>query len=448
MSSAVSNIIPNPLSHKHEGSPHSLSTLSSSPACGSNFSPNQTNFSQPNCGVAAATSSSTNSNGNGYHVYGVSPTEGSTASGICSGNSGPMSNVENSLTGNIDNNSIKMKENDFYISDEQLMQMSNTNISNHDRSIPSTPATNVTKEPLIEEEEDEEESRYNLPPPQQHSMQMQIPPFDQITYARKALYPINPMTDRNVVGRIPYAYNRPNIPIPYPIPEGMPPAMALNRSQVYHPMMPIHHYMMHPRFMHPQMGMMPLPGSLPPGLMHPGMMSHMPPIPPPSNPPPPPQPKPKSRSRKQNNSANNNNNNQQQQQQLQPPQPPMHMMQQGQFMKPSMDMMRASSSAMGPPDMSLHHQNQKINGNMKHSVKRYRGPKITDRGSCHGCKSDITMIEQGIFCTALSQGCFKSYHPRCQNMVNDVLGVIAQNEHIEWVCQGCTTKQLIWNADS
>jgi hypothetical protein len=447
MSSAVSNIIPNPLSHKHEGSPHSLSTLSSSPACGSNFSPNQANFSQPNCGVAAATtSSSTNSNGNGYQLYGVSPTEGSTASGICSSNNGPMSNVENSLTGNIDNNSIKMKENDFYISDEQLMQMSNTNISNHDPSIPSTPAANITKEPLIEEDEDEEDSRYNLPPnhhqqmPPQHPMQMQIPPFDQITYAQKRLYPINPMTDRNIIGRLPYAYNRANIPIPYPIPEGMSPAAALNRSQVYPPMMPMH-YMMHPRFMpHPQMGMMP-PGPIPPGIMPPGMMQQMPAIPPQN--PPPPQPKPKSRSRKQ----NNNNNNQQQQQQQQHVPPPMAMMPPSQFMKPPMDMMRASSSTMGPPDMSLH-QNMKINGNTKQPIKRYQGQKVADAGRCEVCMTNITPHEQGVFCTALNQGCFKPYHLRCQGLTTDAYHVLGRYSHIEWVCKGCTANKLIWNVDS
>uniref|UniRef100_A0A914Y7X5 PHD-type domain-containing protein n=1 Tax=Panagrolaimus superbus TaxID=310955 RepID=A0A914Y7X5_9BILA len=448
MSSAVSNNIPNPLSHKHDGSPHSLSTLSSSPACGSNFSPNQANFSQPNCGVVAASTTSTNSNGNGYQLYGVSPTEGSTASGICSNNNGPMSNVENSLTGNIDNNSVKMKD-DFYFSDD--MQMT-TNISNHDptfsSALPSTPSGAV-KEQLLEEE-DEDDSRYCLPPQQhmlqqlQPPMQMQIPPFDQITQARKPLYPINPITDRNFAGRLPYAYNRPSIPYPYPIPAGMSPAEALNRSQAYPPMMQMHYAMMHhPRFMHPQM--LP-PGVFPPGMMPPhGMMQGMPPIPHPNPPaPPPPQPKPKSRSRKQN---NNNNQQQQQQQQQQQLPPPMSMMPPSHLMRPPMDMMRASSSTMGPPDMAMN-QNIKINGSMKPPVKRYPGLKVAHNGVCPVCTGQITQSDPGVICTALSQGCLAPFHPRCQRISNEALATICTHEHIEWVCTGCSTKQLIWHANS
>jgi hypothetical protein len=419
MSSAVSNIIPNPLSHKHDGSPRSISTLSSSPACGSNFSPNQANFSQPNCGVGATTS---NTNSNGYQVYGVSPTEGSTATGICSGNNGPMSNVENSLTGNIDN-SMKMKENDFYSSEDPLIQMS-TNLSN--LSVPSTPI--IGKE-SFDEDEEEDGSRYNSPM-QQHSMypmQQQVSPFDQITSVRKQYYPIG---DRTIIGRLPYAFNRPMLPFPYPLPEGVSQA-ALNRSPAYHPVI--------------QMGMR---FNFPPphmGMMHPGMMPLQIPHP---NPPPPPLPqptKPKSRSRKQN---NNNNNNQQQQQHQHHHQPPqMSMMAQPQMIRPPMDMMRASSSVMGPPDMALH-QNMKINGSLRPPAKRHQGIKVVDSGVCQSCTGHINPNDRGVLCTALNQGCMKTFHARCETITDEALHVLVSNENIEWVCRLCTTKQLIWTVDS
>jgi hypothetical protein len=81
-------------------------------------------------------------------------------------------------------------------------------------------------------------------------------------------------------------------------------------------------------------------------------------------------------------------------------------------------------------------------------VKRYQGQKVADAGRCEVCMTNITPHEQGVFCTALNQGCFKPYHLRCQGLTTDAYHVLSRYSHIEWVCKGCTANKLIWNVDS
>lgn len=283
-----------------------------------------------------------------------------------------MSNVENSLTGNIDHSS-KMKDTDFYAPEDPMMQMS-TNIPSTDTSVPSTSIITV-KDPF----DDDDDVKYNFP---SHQHQQQLPPqmsmphFEQIAFSRKPFYPI---TDRNFPMQMPYAFNRPLLPYPYP--DGS----ILNRSQAYHPMPPMHQMM---RIMHPMAMMQRMPNMMPPAPM------------PPPNPPAP--PKPKATRRKQNNNSNNN-----QQQQHQPPPPAPQMMQQLHMARTPMDMIRPSSSAMRPPDMALH-QSMKMNGEMRpmgiiclwsfnifnsltFSVKKCSSQRVLDSGVCGGCNAHINV---------------------------------------------------------
>ncbi|KAE9556109.1 hypothetical protein FO519_000743 [Halicephalobus sp. NKZ332] len=363
-----------PLSHKHERSP-------------------------PNSSATAATS-----NVNGYQLYGVSPPEASTASasGIGSSGMGPTSTVD----GN-DSNLLRKENTEFISQDSDPASQFSTAVTEPQISAPNSQVL-VIKDPF--DDECETNSPVGVSPAM--NMQMQQQQYEQLQMSRQAMYPIQ---DKSIMQRLPYAFNRPYIPL-YPIPpeyQGNP-ALYLNRSHPYHPGFPPPMMLKFPQMMLP-------PGATgPPGTMPPGVF----PAPPQQHP----TPAKKSRSRSKQN-------------QQQPPMPQ-------QMMRMPVDMNRPSSSGLPPPFMMPQNQQQLKMLEMKNRqlmtpcprqmmVQRSGANRVVENGTCNACNSPISKENKGIMCTALNQGCLQTYHLHCENVEYGAYQILVENRDIEWVCRMC-----------
>uniref|UniRef100_A0AC34Q637 PHD-type domain-containing protein n=1 Tax=Panagrolaimus sp. JU765 TaxID=591449 RepID=A0AC34Q637_9BILA len=405
--SAVSTVLSTSVSHKNEGSPRSLSTVStSSPASTKNhFSPNHSQLSQPNSSAAAAT---TNVNNSGYPVYGVSPPEASTASasGIGSGGNGPTSTIDGNEIG------LSRKENLDYMSHDLGISSQFCSNSETQQSSVSNSDVIIIKDPFDDDFDADVVLRNQLTNPE---LQQQC--LSQYRAQRQALYPI---TDRMMLQRLPYAFNRPFIP-PYPIPSGYQgnPSAYIQRSGAYPTQMPLQ-----PAFVRVppnQPGMMIPQGVMPPVSCPPQQQSMQAP----------PAKKSKSKSNKQNAPV------------------PMPQIPPSPMMRMPMDMNRGMPPGVpiqNPYQMQMMMQHMQMQDPKCRPMmpSPLRQPKFTNVGSCFECRRPIASQLPGVICTANRQGCGGPYHFHCARLELPAAEFLKYDE-IEWVCRQCSqTRQIHW----